>query len=208
MKANTSSREMVSKGGIVVEPSRGRTPRRKLHAGRPMGNGRSLSASSRDITLRRGDEAHRSECSAVWDTRSSDEMFSLVSASDVPSDCNLIPLPPSMASTPRYEKDNKFLEVGEMLLRGMKRIIIEAPAGSGKSRKCPNVILDYMWQRGYRKPLLVLTSATSDVVGMHEACEFSSIYKLSERSYSNVTSECRCVYASTRWATRRFESER
>ena len=125
MKAKTSSRELVSKGGIAAEPLRGRTPRRILHAGRPIGNGRSVSASSKDMTVRRGCEAHRSECSAVCDTRSSDDMFSLVSASDVPSDCNLIPLPPSMASSPLYGKDNEFLEVGEMLWRGMKRIIVE-----------------------------------------------------------------------------------
>ena len=92
-----------------------------------------------------------------WETRkrvrihndSSDEEFpSLVSASDVPSEYDLIPLRRSTDSSSQQRKTNDFREVDEILVRGEKRIVIEAPTGSGKSRKCPNVIISYMIRMG------------------------------------------------------------
>ena len=93
-----------------------------------------------------------------------------MSAPDLPPECALIPLPRSTQSSPLCEKSNEYLEVDEILPRDMIRTIIEAPTGSGKTRKCPNVIIEYLNRRGYRKPLLVLSSATIDVVGVQEAC--------------------------------------
>ena len=206
-KTKVSRQELVSKGGCAAESLRGGIPREFLHVGRPAGNNIPELASSREIEAGRGCEVHRSERLMAYDSPSSDEMSSLVSASDVPPDCALIPMPRSTASSPLYGKNNEFLEVDEMLKRGMRRIIIEAPTGSGKTRKCPNVILNYMKRRDYRKPLLVLSSATIDVVGMQEACEYSSMYKLGGRRHSKVPSKCRCVYASIGLATHWFASE-
>ena len=117
----------------------------------------------------------RPPCLSHWEPRkrarrhndSRDETFPrLVSASDVPSEYDLIPLRRSMDSSSQQRKTNDFQEVAEILVRGKKRIVIEAPTGSGKSRKCPNVIISYMIRMGYHRPLLVLTSATIDVVDM------------------------------------------
>ena len=60
----------------------------------------------------------------------------------------------------------------------MRRVIIEAPTGGGKSRTYPNLILNYMAQMRSRKPLLVLSSATIDVIGMQEACQYRSMYRI------------------------------
>ena len=127
---------------------------------------------------------------------------SLVLASDVPPECSLIPLIPSPESSTLRTKHNDFREVDNMLRSNRRRIIIEAPTGSGKSRKCPNVIINYMEDMRYSKPLLVLSSATIDVVGMQETCEHSSRYKLGGGRHSRWLPECKCVYASIGLATR------
>ena len=103
---------------------------------------------------------------------SGDEISNLVSASDVPSEYALVPLRHSTESSFQQRKTNDFREVDEILKRYKRRIVIEAPTGSGKSRRCPNVIISYMIRMRYHRPLLVLTSATIDVVDMRKACMY------------------------------------
>ena len=118
-------------------------------------------------------------------TDDSDEEFpALVLASDVPSEYDLIPLRRSTDSSSQQRKTNDFREVNEILVRCKRRIVIEAPTGSGKSRKCPNVIISYMRRMGYHRPLLVLTSATIDVVDMQKACRYPSMWRLGGRKRS------------------------
>ena len=112
------------------------------------------------------------------DVRSGDKMSSLVSTSDIPSGCNLLPLLRSTESSSSRKTSNEFREVDDILRRDMRRVIIEAPTGGGKSRTCPNVILNYMAQMRSQKPLLVLSSATIDVIGMQEACQYRSMYRI------------------------------
>ena len=138
---------------------------------------------------------------------SGDEISSLVSASDVPSEYALIPLRRSTDSSSQQRKNNDFREVDEILKGNKRRIVIEAPTGSGKSRKCPNVIISYMIRMGYHRPLLVLTSATIDVVDMQEACKYSSMYRLGGGRRSRKPPECECVYASIGLATRWYANE-
>ena len=138
---------------------------------------------------------------------SGDEFSSLVSASDVPSEYALIPLRRSTDSSSQQRKTNDFREVDEILVRCKRRIVIEAPTGSGKSRKCPNVIISYMIRMGYHRPLLVLTSATIDVVDMQKACRYPSMWKLGGRKRSIRTPDCECVYASIGLAIRWYASE-
>ena len=107
-----------------------------------------------------------------------DKMPNLVFDSDAPTGCVLASLSDSKEVSLVREKENDFLKVYETLGKGIERLIIEAPTGSGKSRKCPNVIIKYMRSAGYQKPLLVLSSATIDVVGMQESCEYPSMYRL------------------------------
>ena len=109
-----------------------------------------------------------------------------MSTPDLPPECALTPLPCSTHSSPLCEESNEYLEVDEILTRDMIRTIIEAPTGSGNSRKCPNVIIEYLNRRGYRKPLLVLSSATIDVVGVQEAC--STVRDISSEEGDTVES--------------------
>ena len=158
----------------------------------------------------------RPPCLLHWEPRkrvrkhndSRDEKFpSLVSASDVPSEYDLIPLRRSTDSSSQQRRTNDFRKVDEILVRCKKRIVIEAPTRSGKSRKCPNVIISYMIRMGYHRPLLVLTSATIDVVDMQEACKYSSMYRLGGGRRSRKPPECECVYASIGLATRWYANE-
>ena len=206
-KAKTSSRKPCSKKKFGIESRQGRTPSCNRHVRRPTGDGSSASASFKDITIEKGCEARGNQRSIARDIHNSNEMSSIVSVSDFPPEGVLIPLPSSPASSCRYGKNNDFLEVDNILRRDVKRIIIEAPTGSGKSRKCPNITINYMEQTRYRKPLLVLSSATIDVVSMQKACAYRSMYKLGGRRHSNEPSSCQCVYASMGLATRWFATE-
>ena len=114
-------------------------------------------------------------------------MRSLVLKSDAPPGCVLASLSASEDLSSKRRKKNDFHEVYEALRNGQKRLVVEAPTGSGKSRKCPNVIIKYMIEKGYPKPLLVLSSATIDVVNMRESCGYSSTYKLGKRKHTDET---------------------
>ena len=101
-------------------------------------------------------------------------MLSLVSKSDVPPECVLAPLPASEDLSSGRLKDNDFHEVYVALSNGEKCVVVEAPTGSEISRECPNVIIKYMEDKGYPKPLLALSSANINAVGMRGASEYSS----------------------------------
>ena len=105
------------------------------------------------------------------------------------------------------QEDTEFPEVYEALSNGKERLIVEAPTGSGKLQRCPTVITKYMRSVGYQKPLLVLSSAITDVVGMQESCKYPWMYRLGGRKRSIEPPECHCVYASLGLAAHWFASD-
>ena len=71
-----------------------------------------------------------------------DKMLSLVLKSDAPPGCVLASLSASEDLSSERRKKNDFREVYEALSNGKKRLVVEAPTSSGRSRKCPNVIIN------------------------------------------------------------------
>ena len=129
-------------------------------------------------------------------------MLSLVSKSDAPPECVLAPLPASEDLSSGRLKDNDFHEVYVALSNGEKCVVVEAPTGSEISRECPNVIIKYMEDKGYPKPLLALSSANINAVGMRGACAYSSTCKREKRKRGIESPEQFVIYASPDLAAR------
>ena len=69
-------------------------------------------------------------------------MLSLVLKSDAPPGCVLESLSASEDLSLERRKKSDFREVYEALSNGKKRLGVEAPTSSGRSLRCPNVIIN------------------------------------------------------------------
>ena len=125
---------------------------------------------------------------------------------DLPEIAELKQLPTLEGCCGSLTIDDCFDKLWSALQNIVSPIVVEAPTGCGKSKKLPSFLVSCIMDLKCQKPLLVLTSATIDVLDMYNACQYSAEYKLGRGRKSLPVTNPQCVFGTIGVAARWYAS--